>query len=92
MTRGQRIDKLQAIMATKLLLAQLPILEESHRLDEDLRIDSVMMMQLLVWIEVEFGLSIPEEEVDPRVFDTVGTLLDFMDRLTPVGIAEELGK
>ncbi|NQX61424.1 petrobactin biosynthesis protein AsbD [Paenibacillus qinlingensis] len=92
MTRGQRIEKLHTIMSTKLLLTQLPILEESHRLNEDLRIDSVMMMQLLVWIEVEFCLSIPEEEVDPRVFGTVGTLLDFMDRLTPVGIAEELGK
>ncbi|KRF07124.1 acyl carrier protein [Paenibacillus sp. Soil766] len=90
MTREQRMDKLRVIMATKLLLTQLPILEESHRLNEDLRIDSVMMMQLLVWIEVEFGLGIPEEEVDPRVFHTVGTLLDFMDRLTPVGITEEL--
>ncbi|MNR10897.1 acyl carrier protein [compost metagenome] len=78
-------------MATKLLLAQLPILEESHRLNEDLRIDSVMMMQLLVWIEVEFGLCIPEEEVDPRVFQTVGSLLDFMESLSPVsvGLAEE---
>lgn len=78
-------------METKLLLTQLPILEESHRLNEDLRIDSVMMMQLLVWIEVEFGLSIPEEEVDPRVFQTVGSLLDFMESLSPVsvGVAEE---
>ncbi|MNT99013.1 acyl carrier protein [compost metagenome] len=50
-----------------------------------------MMMQLLVWIEVEFGLSIPEEEVDPRVFQTVGSLLDFMESLSPVsvGLAEE---
>lgn len=92
MTREQRIHKLGSIMETKLLLTQLPILEEPHRLNEDLRIDSVMMIQLLVWIEVEFGLCIPEEEVDPRVFHTVGSLLDFMESLAPVGIAEEQRK
>lgn len=81
------MNKLGSIMEQKLQMTQLPRLEEAHRLNEDLRIDSVMMMQLLVWIEMEFGLSIPEEEVDPRVFHTVGTLLDFMEQLAPVSSA-----
>lgn len=81
------MNKLGSIMEQKLQMTQLPRLEEAHRLNEDLRIDSVMMMQLLVWIEMEFGLLIPEDEVDPRVFQTVGTLLDFMEQLTPVSSA-----
>lgn len=89
MTREQRITKLGVIMETKLQLTQLPRLEDAHRLNEDLRIDSVMMMQLLVWVEVEFGLGIPEDEVDPRVFQTVGSLLDFMERLAPISITQE---
>ena len=85
MSRVDKISGLQTLMETKLQLAGLPPLEETHRLNEDLRIDSLMMLQLLVWIEAEFGLRIPEEEVDPRVFGTVGSLLDFMEGLAPVG-------
>lgn len=75
------MEGLRALMAGKLQLAEVPPLQEAHRLNEDLCIDSLMMLQLLVWIEVEFGLRIPEEEVDPGVFSTVGTLLDYMEGL-----------
>ncbi|MUG72710.1 petrobactin biosynthesis protein AsbD [Paenibacillus validus] len=89
MRRNQRITELHSLMKTRLLLTDLSPLEETHRLNEDLHVDSVMMLQLLVWIEEEFGLRIPEEEVDPRVFHTVGSLLDFMERLAPAGTDEE---
>ncbi|PZD95731.1 hypothetical protein DNH61_12760 [Paenibacillus sambharensis] len=56
-------------------------LSEELRLNEDLRLDSVMLLQLLVLIETRLGLQVPENEVDPGIFDTVGSLVDFMQEL-----------
>ncbi len=81
MKQGQWIIYLEQWMKTRLGRKDIPALQEQHRLNEDLGIDSVMLLQLLVWMEVELGLPIPEEEVDPRIFDTVGSLLQFMESL-----------
>lgn len=56
-------------------------LEDHLRLKEDLRIDSIMIVQLIVFIELDLKLQVPDHEVDPRAFMTVGSLLDFMQGL-----------
>ena len=43
-------------------------LEETMRLNQDLYIDSVMMLQLIVYIEMDVKLCVPEDEVDPKAF------------------------
>ncbi|MOA59706.1 acyl carrier protein [compost metagenome] len=58
------------------------------RLNEDLRIDSIMIVQLIVYIELEMKLSVPDEMIDPRAFSTIGSLLEFMQGLEPLS---ELG-
>lgn len=40
-----------------------------------------MVLQLVVYIEEEFGVAVPEENVDPAAFATIGTLVDFIDQL-----------
>jgi acyl carrier protein len=59
-------------------------LSDELRLSEDLLIDSIMIVQLIVYIELDLGLSVPDAEVDPRAFATVGSLLTFMESLEPV--------
>ncbi|MHA6482892.1 phosphopantetheine-binding protein [Paenibacillus sp. strain BS8-2] len=59
-------------------------LRDELRLSEDLLIDSIMIVQLIVYIELDLGLSVPDAEVDPRAFATVGSLLSFMEELEPV--------
>ncbi|MEC2480111.1 petrobactin biosynthesis protein AsbD, partial [Bacillus cereus] len=61
-------------------------LEETIRLNQDLYIDSVMMLQLIVYIEMDIKLCVPEDEVDPKAFLTVGSLLDFMEELQEVNV------
>ncbi|MWC29949.1 phosphopantetheine-binding protein [Paenibacillus sp. MMS18-CY102] len=83
----ERIVVLQQVetLLRENLQLQLPgALEESLRLNEDLRIDSIMMLQLIVLLERELGLRVPEQEVDARAFATVGSLLDFIARLEPM--------
>ncbi|WP_088548767.1 phosphopantetheine-binding protein [Paenibacillus aquistagni] len=87
--REELHHKLVILMRDKFNLPQ-ETLEESMRLNEDLRIDSVMIIQLIVYIELELGLEVPDETLDPRIFATIGSVLDFMMELTPVTLPEEL--
>lgn len=71
--------RLREVMARHLRLNELPErLEDRQRLAEDLGVDSIMLMQLIVWIELEMKLDVPEHEVDARAYVTIGALLDFM--------------
>lgn len=74
------------IMIEKMELKNVTHLEETMRLNQDLYIDSVMMLQLIVYIEMDIKLCIPEDEVDPKAFLTVGSLLDFMEELQEVNV------
>jgi len=74
------------IMIEKMELKNVTHLEETMRLNQDLYIDSVMMLQLIVYIEMDLKLCVPEDEVDPKAFLTVGSLLDFMEELQEVNV------
>ncbi|AXY10375.1 acyl carrier protein [Bacillus thuringiensis LM1212] len=77
-------DAVFKIMTEKMELKNVTHLEETMRLNQDLYIDSVMMLQLIVYIEMDVMLCVPEDEVDPKAFLTVGSLLDFMEELQPL--------
>ncbi|AHX18130.1 MAG TPA: acyl carrier protein [Bacillus sp. (in: Bacteria)] len=74
------------IMIEKMELKNVTHLEETMRLNQDLYIDSVMMLQLIVYIEMDVKLCVPEDEVDPKAFLTVGSLLDFMEELQEINV------
>ncbi|MBA9088242.1 acyl carrier protein [Fontibacillus solani] len=63
---------------------QIETLEEHLRLKEDLRMDSIMIVKLIVFIELDLMLQVPDQSIDPRAFSTVRTLLDFMLSLEPL--------
>ncbi|GLZ05679.1 hypothetical protein Acsp03_31450 [Actinomadura sp. NBRC 104412] len=49
--------------------------------DKDLRdypgFDSLMILEALVWLETEFGVVIPDEELSLDRFCTVGKIADY---------------
>ncbi|MED1783035.1 petrobactin biosynthesis protein AsbD [Brevibacillus fortis] len=83
MTRKERLEQIHTIMTEKLKLSHILTLEESMRLNEDLHIDSIMLLQLIVYIEEDLQLLVPAHELDPRIFQTVGSLLIFVEQLEP---------
>ncbi|MDM5154529.1 petrobactin biosynthesis protein AsbD [Bacillus sp. DX1.1] len=89
MNRETLKTALQTIMTEKIELKNITHLEETMRLNQDLYIDSVMMLQLIVYIEMDLGLCVPDDEVDPKAFATVGSLLDFMGNLQPLQISAD---
>ncbi|WP_020615696.1 phosphopantetheine-binding protein [Paenibacillus daejeonensis] len=91
MKREAYRTQLRGVMTDQLQLNQLPeTLEDGHRLHEDLGVDSIMLMQLIVWIELEMKLDIPEHEVNPKAYVTIGALLDFMLTLSPAAVQGEV--
>jgi acyl carrier protein len=87
MSKQEIIDRLQTII-TENLEHNLPVtLSEEQRLYEDLNIDSLMVLQLMIYIEEEFQVEVPEEDVDPEVFQTVRSLVQFIQELQKQNIA-----
>jgi acyl carrier protein len=42
--------------------------------------DSMAVVTVITTIEEQFGIVIDDDEVDAETFETVGTLVDFVDR------------
>lgn len=81
MNRRQIVDKMTLVIERNLNLRLPDQVSESDRLYEDLNIDSIMVLQLVVYLEEEFGVEVPEEAVDPAVFQTIGSLVTFIEQL-----------
>lgn len=75
------LGQLREVIVENLELQVAEHLNETDRLYEDLNIDSIMVLQLMVYIEEAFDVSIPEEDVDPAVFQTIGSLISFIQVL-----------
>ncbi|MEC1178427.1 petrobactin biosynthesis protein AsbD [Metasolibacillus meyeri] len=80
MTRQQLIEGIYDIMKNSLELQTLSSFHEDARLNEDLYMDSVMVLQLILHIELDLGISIPDEILVPKDFKTVGTLASFLEK------------
>ncbi|WP_161601540.1 phosphopantetheine-binding protein [Paenibacillus luteus] len=87
MERISIVEGLRKIIVEELDVAAPAELNETERLNEDLNLDSIMILQLAVYIEEYFEVSFPEEDVDPSVFATVGSLTDFVVALQKLGAA-----
>lgn len=80
MTRHQLIKSIYDIMENSLELQTLSSFNEDARLNEDLYMDSIMVLQLILHIELDLGISIPDEVLVPKDFKTVGTLASFLEK------------
>jgi len=80
MTRQQLIKSIYDIMENSLELQTLSSFNEDARLNEDLYMDSIMVLQLILHIELDLGIPIPDEVLVPKDFKTVGTLVSFLEK------------
>ncbi|KUP06133.1 acyl carrier protein [Bacillus coahuilensis p1.1.43] len=78
MSRKQLLSLLYDIMNTQMELSAIESFSEEARLNEDLYLDSIMLLELLLHLEMEGGFQIPDEDIKPKNFQTVGSLVDFL--------------
>lgn len=45
-------------------------------------LDSMAVLAVIQEIEIRFGIEVPDDEVDGSSFETVGTVVEFVDRLS----------
>lgn len=72
-------DRIKQMMVERLYMQVAPedIAEEKSLIDE-YGIDSVSLLELVVGIEEQFGVSVGDEEFDVQHFETVSALADFL--------------
>jgi acyl carrier protein len=68
-------------MKEKLSIPGISSFEENARLNEDLYMDSIMVLQLILHVELDLGIKIPDQMLAPKDFHTVKTLLDFIEEI-----------
>lgn len=69
--------------------AYLSVFSPFSRLNEDLYLDSVMILQLLLHLELEHGFIIPDEALAKEDFETVDTLAAFLGSLKESEVTNE---
>jgi acyl carrier protein len=78
MTRPELIDAIRSVLSERMALPHMAHFSEDARLNEQLCLDSVLVLELLVYLELEHGLALPEEAVLQKQLGTVGSLADFL--------------
>ena len=87
MDRAEILVQLRGSL-TEVLNREVPELREEARLFEDLALDSTSVIELLMSLEDTIGLEIDADELGPEVFETVGSLADYVQsRLTETAAA-----
>ena len=69
-------DKIKDVIIDKLCVEESKIVPEASFVD-DLGADSLDTVELIMELEEEFGLEIPDEEAEKLT--TVGTVVDYID-------------
>lgn len=76
MTREQIQDAIRAVLRDQLNNKHLVAFGPEARLNEDLYLDSILMLQLFLHLELEHGLAAPEEAITREAVATVSNLVD----------------
>ncbi|GAF21370.1 MULTISPECIES: phosphopantetheine-binding protein [Shouchella] len=80
MTYEHAVTILYTIIKEDLALQTIDAFHHHARLNEDLAIDSVMILHILLQLETEYAIAIPDEYIDPAIFETVDRLAQFIQR------------
>ncbi len=75
------VSEIYNVLQHKMNHPHLAAFHENARLNEDLYLDSLLILHLILHLELDLGFDIPDELLTQEDFDTVGRLARFLGRL-----------
>ena len=83
MTNEHYLDAIRTVLHEQLNNVHLDAYGPAARLNEDLYLDSVLVLELLLGLELRFGLTVPEEIIGRQDFETVADLITAFEPVVP---------
>lgn len=71
--------RIEQIYRQALRLPEAAPIPEQGDLVRYLGIDSISVMEILVWVEEEFGITVEDSDLKPALVDSVATLSAYID-------------
>lgn len=90
MTEREIVEAIHTVLRDHLLNRHLDRFAPEARLNEDLYLDSVLMMELFLQLELSFGLEAPDELITSRDLATVADVAGLFAGTRPAAAAAEL--
>lgn len=81
MTQDAMIDSLYAVMRDHLNWPHLQNFHPDARLNEDLYLDSIMILQLILHLELDLGIEVPDDALVASDFATINQLAQALCRV-----------
>lgn len=81
MQREKLMTSIRQVLDENMQNAHMDAFSESARLNEDLYLDSVLILQLILHLELDLGLVVPEGNITAADYATVSSLADFLCRI-----------
>jgi acyl carrier protein len=78
MTRQRIINEISRVLEEEMNVKRGVTLGEATHLNRELWLDSVMLLELLLHLELKLGVVIPEHAPSEESFATVGGLVSFL--------------
>ncbi|PKF49116.1 phosphopantetheine-binding protein, partial [Enterovibrio nigricans] len=78
MKKETMIAAIRQVLDSNMQNKHMHAFSESARLNEDLYLDSVLVLQLILHLELDLGLSVPEQNITAADYATVSSLADFL--------------
>lgn len=78
MNEGQLIASIESVLNNELDCLHMHRFSSKARLNEDLYLDSVLVMQLLIHLELHYGIDIPDSAMSQEDISTVENLASFL--------------
>ncbi|WP_117190187.1 DUF6005 family protein [Rhizobium terrae] len=75
MTRDEILDSVRIVLSEHMTHPHMQAFAPEARLNEDLYLDSVLILQILLNLELEYGLAMPEEAIARQELETVADLV-----------------
>ncbi len=78
LTREQIIEAMFQVLSEKMSHNKLDAFQSDARFLEDLALDSSLVLQMLMFLELDHGLGIPEDALMNKDFETVRSVAQLM--------------